>query len=203
MRAKESLLNRNRSAHLPGLIFLDNVRAAPHPDKVLKTDKFPDFMLLRSLIAIVAVAAVPVIGSAQTSTNQSPEESRSTFFESFKAGGLAQTARDFRAGSEALERFGRSLESACNRLADAMEKVSEHHAEASREFDPFGFKTAFLTIQKQNEIMYRLQQREIRQVRKGLLRGEAGAKKRVRHGKRAAPKAAKALPRKKISGSSK
>ena len=82
-------------------------------------------------------------------------------------------------------------------IADGMvEALSSALAEMSREFDPFGYKTAFRTIGEQNriiqqqaEVIQRLQQREIeplqrenRQLRKKAKkdRQKKGKKKRAK-----------------------
>jgi hypothetical protein len=90
---------------------------------------------------------------------------------------LARAANDFRLGSEALDRAAASLVRVNVRLAEAMEKVSQNVAATSSGFDPFGFKTAFETIQRQNEIVReqsatirKLQQQEIKRLRKELER---------------------------------
>jgi hypothetical protein len=92
---------------------------------------------------------------------------------------VARTANDFRLGGEALDRMAASLARVSVRMAEAMVDVSENLAVASSGFDPFGFKTAFQTIQRQNEIVreqsatiQELQQQEVKRLRKELKRAK-------------------------------
>ena len=63
--------------------------------------------------------------------------------------------------------------------------VTENLSRLSSEFDPFGYKTAFLTIQEQNEVIQRqqqliqeLQQREIDRLQQELKVAKQPTKKR-------------------------
>lgn len=85
---------------------------------------------------------------------------------------MLQIASDLRKASESLSRFGESLKDATRIAAEASGSTSENLAAIGGEFDPFGFKTAFLTIQQQNAIIQaqsrmiiELQQKEIRRLK--------------------------------------
>ena len=81
---------------------------------------------------------------------------------------MLQIAGDLRKSSESLERFGDSISRVFSVAADAANTTSQNMADTSEGFDPFGFKTAFETIQQQNAIIQEqskliqdLQQKEI------------------------------------------
>ena len=81
---------------------------------------------------------------------------------------MLQIVGDLRKSSESLERFGASFSQVSSVAADAANTTSQNMAEMSEGFDPFGFKTAFETIQQQNAIIQEqskliqnLQQKEI------------------------------------------
>ncbi|MCA9219757.1 MAG: hypothetical protein KDA71_05480 [Planctomycetales bacterium] len=90
---------------------------------------------------------------------------------------MGQAAADLRAAAEAFERFGDSLNGTADRVATAIENTSRHHAEMSRDFDPFGYKAAFQTIQRQNEMIEKLYRLELRRL-KHERRPDDSAKKR-------------------------
>lgn len=97
---------------------------------------------------------------------------------------LGQAASDLRMAAEAFERFGNSLNGTADRVATALENTSRHHAEMSRDFDPFGYKAAFQTIQRQNEVIAKLYRQELRR-RKHEGKQEESPKKRDKKKKRA------------------
>jgi hypothetical protein len=81
---------------------------------------------------------------------------------------VLQISGDLRKSSESLEKFGESMKQVSTAVGKAASTTSENMAAMSAEFDPFGFKTAFKTIQLQNAIIERqsqliqeLQQKEI------------------------------------------
>jgi hypothetical protein len=65
-------------------------------------------------------------------------------------GGWIESARDLRLAAEAGEGIAREV-------SGAVEASTFHLSEMSRQFDPFGFKAAFTTIQQQNETIQRQQ----------------------------------------------
>jgi hypothetical protein len=140
-------------------------------------------MHFRALIVAVGISMLHgPTASCQSPPNQdSRKEAIVNPFGSLLGGDVMRAANDFRMGSEALDRFGRALASINSRVAEAMVEISENLADASTGFDPFGFKTAFQTIQRQNEILHEqsatiqeLQQQEIRRLRKELKRSKRG-----------------------------
>ena len=84
---------------------------------------------------------------------------------------MLQMAVELRKASESLERFGSSLTDVSAVAATAANSTSQNLAAIGGEFDPFGFKTAFETIQQQNaviqaqsQLIIELQQQEIRRL---------------------------------------
>ena len=84
---------------------------------------------------------------------------------------MLQIAVELRKTSESLERFGKSMQSVSSVAAKAASSTSQNLAAIGGEFDPFGFKTAFETIQQQNDtiqaqhqIIVEMQQKEIRRL---------------------------------------
>ncbi len=82
-------------------------------------------------------------------------------------------ATELRKASDSMKSFGESLNEISVVTAEAAGTTSKHLAAIGGEFDPFGFKAAFETIQKQNAIIQaqsqmiiELQQRKIRRLRK-------------------------------------
>src|SRR6056297_3665320 len=90
-------------------------------------------------------------------------------------GDMLQSATELRQAAESLERFGDSMVKVSAVAERSVVSGSENLAAIGGEFDPFGFKTAFQTIQQQNEIIQaqhqmiiELQQQEIRRLRQQL-----------------------------------
>lgn len=82
-------------------------------------------------------------------------------------------ATELRKASDSMKSFGESLNDVSVVTAEAAGTTSKHLAAIGGEFDPFGFKKAFETIQKQNAIIQaqsqmiiELQQKEIRRLQK-------------------------------------
>jgi hypothetical protein len=138
-------------------------------------------LLLRASIVAAGILALSVpTANCQTS----PDPNGGTppppnLFGAMIGVDVARAANDFRLGSEALDRMAASLARINVRVAEATVEVSKNLATASSGFDPFGFKTAFETIQRQNEIVreqsatiQKLQQQEIKRLRKGLKRSK-------------------------------
>jgi hypothetical protein len=138
-------------------------------------------MLFRALIVAVGIALLS--GQAaycEPHPDQNGGQALSgSVFGALVGGDVVRAADDFRKGSEALDRFGASLARIDSHIAAAAVNVSENLAAMSTGFDPFGFKTAFQTIQRQNEIVreqsatiQKLQQQEIKRLRKELKRSK-------------------------------
>jgi len=87
---------------------------------------------------------------------------------------MVRAAEALREASQGFERFGKSLESVSNSVAEATVAVSENLAAMSRDFDPFGFKAAFSTIREQQRAIHELQAAifELQQAEIGRLREE-------------------------------
>lgn len=90
-------------------------------------------------------------------------------------GDMLQSATELRQAAECLERFGDSMVKVSAVAERSVVSGSENLAAIGGEFDPFGFKTAFQTIQQQNEIIQaqhqmiiELQQQEIQRLRQQL-----------------------------------
>lgn len=88
---------------------------------------------------------------------------------------ILQTATELRQAAESLAVFGDSLQQVSSDAAKAADSTSQNLAAIGGQFDPFGFKTAFLTIQQQNAIIQdqsrmiiKLQQAEIRRLKKEI-----------------------------------
>ncbi len=98
------------------------------------------------LVAILLALAVPVGASAQQASSPAGVQKPSAANDLFKFGEAIQAASDLRKAAEAAERFGTLLDGVAATIAESM-------AAMSREFDPFGYKSAFRTIEQQNEII--------------------------------------------------
>lgn len=87
------------------------------------------------------------------------------------ANDILRIATELRKASESMKSFGESLNDVSTVAAEAAGATSKNLAAIGGEFDPFGFKTAFKTIQQQNaiiqaqsQIIMELQQKEIRRL---------------------------------------
>jgi hypothetical protein len=84
-------------------------------------------------------------------------------------------AVELRKAGESLERFGESVHKVSTTAAEAAGSTSQNLAALGGEFDPFGFKTAFQTIQQQNLIIQAQSQTIIAMQRKEIRRLERQA----------------------------
>lgn len=107
-------------------------------------------------------------------------------------GEMLQTATELRKAGESMERFGESLERVSAVVEKTASSTSSNLAAIGGEFDPFGFKTAFETIQQQNEIIQAqhqmiiaLQQQEIQRLQKA----STPKKRRARRSRKASTSA--------------
>jgi hypothetical protein len=99
---------------------------------------------------------------------------------SAKAGELAQSASDLRKSAEAIQQTVALLERIMPTLGPVILGTTENMSRLSSEFDPFGYKTAFRTVQVQNEIIERQQQliQKLQQDEINRLQGELQAVKK-------------------------
>jgi hypothetical protein len=102
-----------------------------------------------------------------------------------KAVELVQGASDLKKAAEASQRSLDSLERIMPSLSPLVLGTTENLSRLSSEFDPFGYKTAFRTVQSQNEVIQRqqqliqeLQQREIDRLQKELAAVKKKGKRR-------------------------
>lgn len=72
-------------------------------------------------------------------------------------GAWIESARELLVAAESAERV-------VARVATMVETTSENMAKMSGQFDPFGFKTAFQTIEQQNRTIQRLMEAEVRRL---------------------------------------
>lgn len=96
---------------------------------------------------------------------------------------VLQSAAELRQAAESLERFGESMVKVSTVAERSAVTTSQNLAAIGGEFDPFGFKTAFLTIQQQNtiiqaqhEMIIKLQQQEIQRLRQQVKQQQAKQK---------------------------
>lgn len=119
---------------------------------------------------LVGIAVIMFLSNAATAQGASEEVSSDgsagKVVSMFGVGDMLQAAGDFRKATEALERFGGMLQGIVSTLSKGLEESSRNHAVMSDSFDPFGFKTAFKTIQEQGQTIQKLQKAEIRRLRK-------------------------------------
>jgi hypothetical protein len=87
-------------------------------------------------------------------------------------GDMLKAATELRKAAEIFERLGDTVEAITSRIAEAAVESSGNLAAMSRTFDPFGFKSAFLTIRQQGEAIQDLhktiqdlQQAEIKRLK--------------------------------------
>lgn len=90
----------------------------------------------------------------------------------FGVGDMLQMAVELRKAGESLERFGESLNNVSTIAAEAAGSTSQNLAAIGGEFDPFGYKTAFQTIQQQNVVIQAQSQMIIQMQRKEIRRLE-------------------------------
>jgi hypothetical protein len=126
---------------------------------------------LRSLAIVVAgLLLIP-----QTAAAEEPlppkGPARAALGDLFRLGEITQAAEDLKQAGQAFEQFGVS-----------MEVVAASMAIMSSEFDPFGYKTAFRTIdrqaetiERQHEVIRELQQQEIDRLQRELHSARAKA----------------------------
>ncbi|MEZ6129713.1 MAG: hypothetical protein R3C59_13605 [Planctomycetaceae bacterium] len=121
-------------------------------------------------------------------------------------GDMMQSATELRLAADSLARFGESMVKVSAVAERSVVSASQNLAAMGGEFDPFGFKTAFQTIQQQNEIIQAqyqmivtLQQQEIDRLREQLKqqpqvkqRNETQQSRRGKSGRSAAKKRSKA-----------
>jgi hypothetical protein len=88
-------------------------------------------------------------------------------------GDMLKAATELRKAAEIFERLGDTAEAITSRIAGAAVETSGNLATMSRTFDPFGFKSAFLTIREQGQAIQALQktvqdlqQAEIKRLKK-------------------------------------
>lgn len=100
---------------------------------------------------------------------------------------VLQISSDFRTASQSLERFGESAGRIADVVGEASSTTSQNLARMSEEFDPFGFKTAFKTIQQQNmliqqqnQLIQELMQKEIDRLQQRHQRAEKQKKRKQR-----------------------
>jgi hypothetical protein len=87
-----------------------------------------------------------------------------------------RAAEDLRLAAEAAERVS-------DKVATTVENSLFQFSESSRQFDPFGYKTAFAVLQQQNQTIERLMQREIRRLRtenRSLIRAAKSAQAKTK-----------------------
>ena len=101
------------------------------------------------------------------------------------AGDLLQGMSDLRKAAEASQKSLELLERIMPAGGELLLGVTENISRLSSEFDPFGYKTAFRTLQDQNEIIVRqqqliqdLQQREIDRLQRELAAVKQPGKRR-------------------------
>ena len=107
-------------------------------------------------LSVTLVAALGVTSPVYAQVSQpepTTDPAKAVPLDLFGLGGATRAASDLRSSGEAFDRLGRSLKELMPTIADALIEVSGHLAEMSSAFDPFGYKTAFQTIAKQNEII--------------------------------------------------
>lgn len=134
----------------------------------------------RSIACIVVIASSFAASRADAQEAGPPAESAqagSSLFERMSTRELLESAQQFRQASEALERATTALERVILDGGAILVEISENVALTSSEFDPFGYKNAFRTIQQQQTIIQRqstliqrLQQQEIERLRHELER---------------------------------
>ena len=126
-------------------------------------------MSMRNWSIVLSLVMLACCGNAYAQAapkDASSSDSKANPFGLLGAGDLVQAAADLRKAAEAFERFGDTLEGVSATIAGALVEVSEHHAKMSDAFDPFGFKTAFATIQEQNQTIQALHKVEIERLTK-------------------------------------
>lgn len=126
-------------------------------------------MLLNTLL-VAAIALIiserPLYGQ-ETNSGVAERDGRAEAAGGIDVGRLIRSAEDLRRASEAMEKFGGSLERASVILGPSIETTSKNMASMTSGFDPLGLQTAFRTIQQQNErISERQEQLERRQNRR-------------------------------------
>lgn len=119
-----------------------------------------------------------------------PEKAAGGLLQAFDIGEMAKAADNLKQAADSLQQFGNSMQVIAPIVSDAMTTTSDNMARMTAEFDPFGFKTSFLTIQRQNEIIQ--QQNELIQE---LLRKEI---ERLNAAERPMPRRKKGARRKRM-----
>lgn len=123
---------------------------------------------LALLLLLTPVAVGQETKEADESTRPGGINGIAGLLQSGSMSDVLQISSDLRTASQSLERFGASASQIAEVVAEASSSTSENMARMSEEFDPFGFKTAFRTIQQQNliiqqqnQLIQELLQREI------------------------------------------
>lgn len=147
------------------------------------------------LVSVFCCFVLPSGAWAQEKQNQPAPETKpkqgagdlSTWLElgSSKASELVQGVSDLRKAAEASQKSLDSLERIMPILSPLVLGTTENLSRLSSEFDPFGYKTAFRTVQSQNEVIQRqqqliqeLQQREIDRLQRELAAVKKKGKRR-------------------------
>lgn len=139
-------------------------------------------MTTRSLMFALAqfvLLSTVTCGQDEAGSKAAPTRSAATsiadLLQSVGTSDILQTATELRQAAESLAMFGDSLQQVSSDAAQAADSTSQNLAAIGGQFDPFGFKTAFLTIQQQNAIIQdqsrmiiQLQQEEIRRLKKEI-----------------------------------
>lgn len=130
-----------------------------------------------SLLAVTHILMLTGMAFGQEPTVAEENSSARTnsiasLLQSVDVSDIVQIVGELRKAGETMNSFAESFKEASVVAAEAADSTSQNLAAIGGEFDPFGFKTAFRTIQQQNaiiqaqsKIIMELQQKEIRRLK--------------------------------------